>query len=294
MSDSGGKSIDIGEVSVHPILLKIGPFALRSYGLMLALSFFLGILLASKRFKRMGGDPAKMIDLSVIIIIAAIIGSRLFYVAFHWDEFAGRAMDIINPFSNPQGIGIAGLSMDGGVFLAILCGLIFLRIVRQPVLTMLDAVAPSFALGIFLTRLGCFLNGCCFGNPCSGPHGMIFPADSVAGWIYPGIPLHPTQLYNALGGLIILGLLIRLERHRTFSGFTFLLAVILYGLLRLVVDFFRYFEEGAILVRLAGIHLTVNQGISLLAMIVALICFLRFSLRRPAPEKLPGTGSDAG
>ena len=269
---------------MHPVLFRIGPFALRSYGVLLALSFFLGILLASRRMTKMGGNGAKMIDLAVVVIIASIVGSRLFYVAFHWDEFAGRLLDIINPFNNPEGIGIAGLSMDGGVFLAILCGLLYLRLAKQPILLTMDAMAPSFGLGIFLTRIGCFLNGCCFGKPCTTGLGVVFPAESLAGWQYPGVPLHPTQLYNAAGGLIILGLLLWLERYRTFRGFTFLLAVIMYGILRLIVDFYRYFEEHVYIVRLGETGLTANQTLSGLAMLTALvlcILFLIRSRRRP-------------
>ena len=275
---------------MHPILFKIGPFALRSYGLMLALSFFLGILLAGRRLKRMGGDPTKVVDLAVVIIIASVIGSRLFYAIFHWSEFAGHALDIINPFNHPQGIGIAGLAMDGGLVLAILCGLLFLRLTRQPVLITLDALAPSFALGIFLTRIGCFLNGCCFGQPCTGPLGVVFPQDSPAGWVYPHAPLHPTQLYNSLGGLIMLGLLLYLERYKTFQGFTFLLTLIIYGLLRLTVDFFRYFEDSVILVRLGKVPFTVNQGLSLVVMALSLALFLWFRSRRLTPDKGQSSG----
>jgi phosphatidylglycerol:prolipoprotein diacylglycerol transferase len=264
---------------VHPVLFRIGPFALRSYGVLLALSFFLGILLASRRLTKMGGDGAKMIDLAVVIIIASIVGSRLFYVIFHWGEFAGRLMDIINPFNNPEGIGIAGLSMDGGVFLAVLCGLLYLRLTRQPVLLTLDAMAPSFGLGIFLTRIGCFLNGCCFGRPCDTDLGIVFPPESLAGWQYPGVPLHPAQLYNAAGGLIMLGLLLWLERYRTFRGFTFLLAVIFYGILRLIVDFYRHFEENIFILRIAETGLTANQVISGLAMLIALVAFIWLSIR---------------
>lgn len=270
---------------MYPVLFRIGPFALRSYGLMLALSFFLGILWAGKRFKRMGGDPAKVVDLAVVIIIASIVGSRFLYVLFHWREFAGNPLDVINPFNNPQGIGIAGLSMDGGLILAVLSGLIFLRLTKQPVLTTLDALGPSFALGIFLTRIGCFLNGCCYGRPYSGPLGVIFPQDSRAGWIYPLTPLHPAQLYNSLGGLIMLGLLLWLERHKSFPGFTFLLTLIFYGVLRLVVDFFRHYEEDVILARLGELTFTVNQGISLAVMILALVFFLRFHSFRAIVEK---------
>ena len=264
---------------MHPVLFRIGPFALRSYGLLLALSFFLGILLASRRLTRLGGDGAKMIDLAVVIIIASIVGSRLFYVVFHWNEFAGRLLDIINPFNNPEGIGIAGLSMDGGVFLAILCGLLYLRLTRQTVLLTLDAMAPSFGLGIFLTRIGCFLNGCCFGKPCTSGLGVVFPPESLAGWQYPGTPLHPAQLYNAAGGLIMLGLLLWLEKYRTFRGFTFLLAVMMYGILRLIVDFYRHFEDNIFVVHLAENGLTANQVVSGLAMLTALVLFLLFHLR---------------
>jgi phosphatidylglycerol:prolipoprotein diacylglycerol transferase len=267
---------------MHPVLFRIGPFALRSYGLLLAVSFFLGILLASHRLRKMGGEGSKMIDLAVVIIIASIVGSRLFYVIFHWSEFAGRPVDIINPFNNPEGIGIAGLSMDGGVFLAILCGLLYLRLAKQPALLTLDAMAPSFALGIFLTRIGCFLNGCCFGKPCTTFLGVVFPPESLAGWQYPGLPLHPTQLYNAVGGLIMLGLLLWLERYRTFRGFTFLLTVMLYGILRFIVDFYRYFEENAFLFHLGSTPLTANQVVSGLALLVALVLFIRFSVRRRA------------
>lgn len=270
---------------MHPILFRIGPLTLRSYGLMLALSFFLGIILAGRRFKRMGGDPNKIIDLAVVIIIASIIGSRFFYVIFHWDEFSGDLLGIINPFNNPEGIGIAGLSMDGGLVLAILSGLLFLKLTKQPVLSTLDAIAPSFALGIFLTRIGCFLNGCCFGEPCSGPLGVVFPEESLAGWVYPNTPIHPTQLYNSMGGLAMLGLILYLERYRRFPGFTVFLTLILYGLLRLIVDFFRYFEESAILFRLGNRHFTVNQGISLVVMIMALVFFLRSHYRRSTAEQ---------
>jgi phosphatidylglycerol:prolipoprotein diacylglycerol transferase len=275
---------------MHPVLFRIGPFALRSYGVLLALSFFLGILLASRRLRKMGGDGAKMIDLAVVIIIAAIVGSRLFYVVFHWGEFAGHPLDIINPFNNPEGIGIAGLSMDGGVFLAILCGLIYLRLTGQPMLLTLDAVAPSFALGIFLTRIGCFLNGCCFGRPCSTCLGITFPPESLAGWQYPGLPLHPAQLYNAAGGLIMFGLLLWLDRYRAFRGFTFLLAVMMYGVLRLIVDFYRYFEENVFVLRLHGTPLTANQVISGLAMLVALALFIWLSIRERARRRSASTG----
>jgi len=196
---------------VHQTILKIGAFELRAYGLALAISFLLGILLAIKRGKKRGIDSNNIMDLAVLIVIGAIVGSRFLYVIAHLDEFKGRWLDTINPFQSTGQIGIAGLTMLGGVILALILSIIYLRVKKLPVLKFADAIMPSVALGIFITRIGCFLNGCCFGLPTTGPFGVIFPPDSVAGSLYPHIHIHPTQLYSSLDGLLILVLLFMVE-----------------------------------------------------------------------------------
>ncbi len=123
---------------------------------------------------------------------------------------------------------------------------------------MADICSVSVALGILFTRIGCFLSGCCFGSPTSCPIGVVFPADSPAGYLFSGQSIHPTQLYSSFYGLVILAALLLVERKWSFNGFTFAFLCIFYGAARFTVDFFRYYEESAVLV-----GLTYNQVISI-------------------------------
>jgi phosphatidylglycerol:prolipoprotein diacylglycerol transferase len=241
---------------MHPILVKLGRLEIFSYGVMLALSFLIGIFWAMRRAEKRGLDKNLIMDLSVMIAISAIIGSRFLYVVTHLDEFKGRWLDTINPLQSTGEIGIAGLTMLGGVVLAIAVVVVFAKKKKMNLLVLCDVLAPMFALGIFLTRIGCFLNGCCFGKPCNLPWGMIFPLVSPAGSIFQGVRIHPTQLYSSFAGLVLTMTLIWLDRKPRFDGFITALFFIAYGAGRFLVDFLRYYETPA--------QFNVNQVISFL------------------------------
>lgn len=257
---------------MHPILFRIGSFEIRSYGFMLALSFLFGIYVATKRAKKNGVDPNHILDLSVLIIISAIVGSRLLYVLFHLDEFRGHWLDTINPIQSNGQIGIAGLTLLGGVILSFITSFIYLRVKKLSFLKFADIVIPSVGLGIFLTRIGCYLNGCCFGLPCDTHAALCstFPPNSAAGSHFPGTPLIPTQLYSSLYGLVIFGALLGLERWKKFDGFLFYWFLILYGLSRFIIDFFRYYENSMEIISIHGNNLSLNQGISLLFVVAGI------------------------
>lgn len=263
---------------MYPTLLKVGPLLVRSYGLMLALSFLLGIYLAMGRAKRAGVEPKKVTDLSILVIIASIVGARLFYVLFHLPQFADHPLDIVNPFQSSGAIGIYGLTMYGGFILAIVVGTWYMKKSGLPLLKMMDIFAPSIALGIFITRIGCFLNGCCFGKPSDLPWAVAFPLESPAGLTFPSIRIHPTQLYSSLYGLGIFGLLLFLERAKRFDGFGFWAFITLYSAARFGVDFLRYYEDSMTLFEFGSGSLSVNQGISLPLFILGL--FMIFKLSR--------------
>ena len=108
---------------MHPVLFKIGSFELRSYGVALAISVLLGILISMRRAQRFDIKSEVILDFAVVIMFASIVGSRLWYVVYHLNEFRGHWFNIINPFQNGT-IGIAGLSMVGGVVLAIISSLV--------------------------------------------------------------------------------------------------------------------------------------------------------------------------
>lgn len=249
---------------MHSKLFQIGPLEIHSYGLMLAISFLIGIYLSMYRAKKQGIDQNKIIDLSVVIVLSAIFGARFLYVIFHLEEFKGHWMDTINPFQSSGQIGIAGLTMLGGFIAAVGFGLLYLKIKKLPVFKIADIVIPAIGLGIFFTRLGCFLNGCCYGLPTHEPWGMIFPSDSPAGFSFPNQAIHPAQLYSSLYGLIIFGSVLFLERYKKFDGFLLFIFFIMYGISRFIVDFFRYYENSMVLVQIGGLSISVNQGISLL------------------------------
>ncbi|MEO0226181.1 MAG: prolipoprotein diacylglyceryl transferase, partial [candidate division WOR-3 bacterium] len=194
---------------MFPILIRIGSIPIYSYGLMLAISFLLGIYLAQRWAKRVNIDPKKIEDLGFWILIAAVIGARALYIIFHPDEFLSDPLSFIKVW---QG----GLMFFGGFIGAVIASLIFLKKNRISILKTGDLIAPVVALGEFLTRIGCFLNGCCFGIPTNLPWGIKFPEHSVAGQLHTSI--HPTQLYSSLFGLLLFIYLLRRQKRQLRTG----------------------------------------------------------------------------
>jgi phosphatidylglycerol:prolipoprotein diacylglycerol transferase len=233
---------------MHPVLFRIGPLPIHSYGLMLAVSFLFGIWLSSARAKKKGLDPNVISDVGFWIIIAAIVGARIYYVFLHFDEFAGNFGAVFNPFHG-QTVGIGGLVMYGGLIGAVLAGTIYFKVKKAPFLPYADAIAPSVGFGIFLTRIGCFLNGCCFGGPAhGGVCAVSFPPESPAGHYQLSIHadhLIASQLIASAGGLVIGLTVLLIGRYRNlFTGFQFYLTIVLYSMLRFGVDFTRFYGEG--------------------------------------------------
>lgn len=235
---------------MHPILIEIGIFRIYSYGFMLALSFFIGIWYAGRRAEKRGVPKEIIQDLGIILILLAVVGSRTLYILTHRDHYH-NLLDIIALWEG-------GATYYGGLVLSVIGACIYLRKKKIDFFKAADICAPPAALGVAITRIGCFLSGCCFGSPTSCSLGVVFPADSPAGYLFSGMNIHPTQLYSSFYGLVILAALLLVERKRLFDGFTFAFFCIFYGASRFTVDFFRYYEESAVL---GG--LTYNQIISI-------------------------------
>lgn len=246
---------------MHPILVHLGKLQIRSYGFMLALSFLVGIWLAGRRAKQAGVDAQKILDLSVIIIIAAVVGSRLLYVVFHLEQYSNP----LDMFALWEG----GATFYGGFILAVIASYWWLQKNSMQFLQVADIMAPSIGLGLVFTRIGCFLSGCCYGKPTDLPWGVVFPPSSPAGSAalamaqergVDHVALHPTQLYSSLKGLVIFIILMALQPKLKKRGSTFGLLMVLYGIGRFTIDFFRTYETNARV--LAG--LTFNQLISVI------------------------------
>ena len=263
---------------MYPDLFSLGPVHIKTYGLALAISFFLGVWLAVKRAEANGQKSQDMIDLSFILIIAAIIGSRLFYVVYHTEEFADHWLDAINPFQSSGSIGIAGLSMMGGVVLAIIGAMIYFIAKRMRPWPLLDAMAPAFFLGLGIARIGCYFNGCCYGIATDCWCGVTFP--------YHDHSVYPTQLLSSAAGFIMLGLILLIEKKKkSFDGFTFWLALMMYSIWRFAIDFIRYYEDSMVILRVGDVHITRNQFLTICLFIIALAWFLYLKNRNARINK---------
>jgi phosphatidylglycerol:prolipoprotein diacylglycerol transferase len=205
----------------------------------------------ARRAPKRGVTPDLIYDLSIVLIIASVLGSRSLYILTHRADYHS-VLDVVALWEG-------GATFYGGFVLALAGTLAFLRRKRISFLIVADVCSPSISLGFPFTRIGCFLSGCCFGKPTSSIFGVVFPAHSPAGYLCPGVPVHPTQLYSSLLGLVITGLLLAAERKPRSTGFTFALLCVLYGAARFAEDSLRYYEPSARL----GAHLTVSQVISL-------------------------------
>lgn len=252
---------------MHPILIEIGPLKIYSYGFMLALSFWIGIVLAARRAARRGVNPDHIFDMSIILILAAVVGSRALYILTHRADYRSL-IDIVALW---QG----GATFYGGFILAVAGAIVYIRRKKLSFLAVADICAPSIALGFFFTRIGCFLSGCCFGHPTGSFLGVVFPPGSPAGYSCAGVALHPTQLYDSAYGLLTACSLLLIERRSPFAGFTFAMLCVLYGAGRFTIDFFRYYEDSAVVGKL----LTVSQVMSLALIAVGIIMLRRLSVR---------------
>ncbi len=238
--------------------LRIGGhhLAVPSYGTAVMLGFALGVWLALRQARRLGGqlggiDGSDLLDLSFYILVAGVAGSRLLFILLHLDDFSRlctRGGDCLAPLKIWDG----GLVFYGGLIAAAAVTFRFVRRRGWRFGVVGDLFAPGLALGHAVGRLGCFAAGCCFGKTCAagGPPCVSFPAGSVAhehlaalGQIAPGAtrtpPLHPTQLYESAGLLLIFLLLLLWRRRQRFHGQLFLLYLLAYGLLRAALDLFR-------------------------------------------------------
>lgn len=258
---------------MYPELFRIGPLTINSYGVMLAAAFIVGILLAIKKAEKRGIGSETMVNLAFIVMISAIVGSRLFYVLFHLDEFRGRWQYTFLPVQADGTIGLGGLIFLGGFIGALLSGAIYVHLKKISFWRVADSVAPSLALGLFFGRIGCFLNGCCFGRACDLPWGVVFPPHSPAGYQMGDVHIHPTQLYSSAYALLIFGILMLLDRKQRYDGFLFGVFLAFYGIARFTVDFFRYYENQMFLIGGIGF----NQLVSIALVIggVGMLYWLR-------------------
>jgi len=252
---------------MHPILIRIGPLTIHTYGVLIAAGLLLGLALAARQAKKQGIPADKIVDLGFYMLIAALIGSRLFFVLVEAGYFLRNPLDI---FKIWQG----GLVFYGGVIFAIPVAVWYAKKKGLDIWNTADIFAPSLAIGHAIGRLGCFSAGCCYGNPAEGlPWAVTFLDPESLARI--GIPLHPTQLYESAGEFINFLILITLRKRQTFKGQLFWAYLLIYSVIRFTVEFFRGDEVRGFLFG----NISISQGISVLMFVGAIAGIIAFRKR---------------
>lgn len=256
---------------MHPILFEIPGLGwpVYSYGLMLALAYLVGLQVAVARARRWGVDPARVMDLGIYLIIAALVGAKLLLVIVDFDYFAERPAEILS-------IVRAGGVFYGGLLAAFGVALWLIRRYRLNLWRTTDLMAPGIALGHVIGRFGCLLAGCCYGRPTDVPWAITFTDPAAAANVGTplGVPLHPTQLYDAGAELLILAFLLLSERRsQPYPGRTFWLYMLLYAVSRFVIEIFRGDDRGMML------GMSTSQFVSVLIVPVSLYMLWRLAPR---------------
>ena len=251
-----------------PELFKIGSFPVHSWGLLLMLGFLLATWRAAKNAGRYNIAPETVWDIALFGLLGGIIGARLAYVGLNMPYFSKHPGEIMALWSG-------GMTFYGGLFGGLLAGAITCRFRGVNVADMGDLAAVSFPLGYFLGRIGCFLNGCCYGGVCDLPWAVRFHLPN--GELTP--PSHPAQLYSAFIAVLMYFVLTRIEATRRFRGQVLLAYVGLYAIYRFFIEFVR---EGAT-ADMSGIGGMTQGQIASLIIAAAVAGIYAHAVRRATP-----------
>ena len=227
---------------MHPRLFELGPFTLYTYGLLLASAYLLGLKFAMVRAKARGLDDTSVMDLGIYIIISALVGAKALLFVTDFRTFANDPRELVTLLQS-------GGVFYGGLILAVVVAIWYIRRIGLPLWTTCDVFAPGIAIGHVVGRMGCFFAGCCWGKQTDVPWAITFTDPFAAANV--GTPLHvalhPTQLYETAAEALILVLLLASEkRGRRFEGRTFWSYMLLYAASRYVIEIFRGDPRGTV------------------------------------------------
>lgn len=255
------------------LLNRFGPVDIKAYGTMLVLGLTAGTIWCIQEGSRRGHQPAIFIDFAIYMLLGGILGARVAYVALDWSAYSAHPKAVLALWEG-------GLSFHGGVAGAVLAALVFVRRYRKSFAELTDIAAPGLALGYAFGRLGCFLNGCCYGIPTTLPWGVSFPGATWQNGAPLSGPLHPTQIYGALASLLIFAILYLLRDRIARPGHLFLVYIALYSGYRFFLEELRYGVTGAPLPFFPDF--TLGQAASALLILVAAATMLLTRPRRSA------------
>lgn len=256
----------------------------HSYGFMMAIGFFVGVFVARWRAKKEGVDPNLISDLGIYVLCAGICGARLFFVIENFGEYKDNLIDIFKVYEG-------GLVFYGGLICSFFTLLVFMKRKNLPFLKILDILFVSSVLGLAFGRIGCFLNGCCYGDVASSglfcavrfpktvdheglingspvflhhfERGLVGLSDGFS------LPVHPSQLYSSISCVFIFFILNTFWKYKKKDGNVMLMFGVIYSAYRFCIEFIR--DDN----RLLFDSLTISQNISILVFFVALFLLIK-------------------
>ena len=262
---------------MYPELFDLGPITVYSYGVLLAVSYLIGLQLARVRARRWGIAPDRVLDLGIYIIIAALVGAKVLLLIVDFDQFTESPGELLS-------LARSGGVFYGGLLAAIGVAFWYIQKHQLPFWTTCDVFAPGIALGHVTGRLGCLAAGCCYGKPTDVPWAIIFTNPLAASNVGTplGIPLHPTQIYEAGAELLILIILLLTERRgRPFAGRTFWAYMLLYAISRYIVEIYRGDPRGEVF------GISTSQFISLVLAPLSIVMLVWLSRSSPdTPQEM--------
>jgi phosphatidylglycerol:prolipoprotein diacylglycerol transferase len=247
---------------MYPVLLKIGKLSLYTYGFFVAAGFVVGITIIRHEAKRLGEDQDKIMDLCFYVLIAAIVGSRLFYVLTNLSMFISDPLEVFRIWNG-------GLVFYGGFVVALITAIIYVKQKEISLFKTADMMAPALAMGHAIGRVGCFFAGCCYGKASDLPWAVTFTnPDSLAPV---NMPLHPTQLYSFLTNLTIFIFLWMFRGRKRFDGQIFWVYVLLYGVTRFFIEVFRGDFRGDLVFGILSISQAIGGGMVLISVVMFIL-----------------------
>ena len=261
--------------NIDPNIFEVGPLKLRWYGLMYVLGFVSAYFLigVQKGARRLGLRGKMLQDLIFYMAIGLVAGARLGYVLFY--QFGNLGYYIKHPIEIIA-VWHGGMSFHGGFIGVVVAAMVFCRVHKLPFLQVADAVIVTAPVGLFFGRLGNFINGELYGRPATVPWAMVFPAS-------PGVPRHPSQLYEAgLEGLVLFLVLWFLKDRIQKPGAMVAIFLFGYGVMRFILEFFR--EPDAQIGLLMNLF-SMGQFLCLAMIVAAVILYLLLPPLKKPKEK---------
>jgi phosphatidylglycerol---prolipoprotein diacylglyceryl transferase len=256
-----------------PKLISIGSFYLPTYGVMVALAFLAGLAITVTLARRKGLNPELVTNLAVYVALAGMLGAKILMIVFDWHRYMANPSDIFS-LATLQAAGV----FQGGLILALVTAIIYMRKQRLPLLGTSDAFAPGLALGHAIGKIGCFAAGCCWGIETKVPWAVRFhdPAAYALTGVPLEIPLHPSQLYESGSEALVFAFLYWRFGKPHAPGQIIGLYLVTSSVLRFLIEFTRNHEQALPF----GLPLSITQWIAIGLAAAGAVLLAR--ARRPA------------